>query len=156
MCRLTTPPAQTGDRALQAGTESINNRAPSRQDWQLQEATNQLRQERRSKRQTSPRPDSNRNHGVQQQSQQKNHKHTCTRSCTNTHSSHGSLGAVIIIYREQLGPRSPSFIWFLVIMICDHHHSGLIKEHQGDSQQVCFLHPQAKHLMSQLGKYPGS
>lgn len=86
----------------------------------------------------------------------KNHKHTCTRSCTNTHSSHGSLGAVIIIYREQLGPRSPSFIWFSVIMICDHHHSGLIKEHQGDSQQVCFLHPQAKHLMSQLGKYLGS
>lgn len=47
---LTTPPGQTGDRAVQAGTKSINNRDPSRQDWQPRGPADQLRQERRKKR----------------------------------------------------------------------------------------------------------
>lgn len=36
---------------MQAGTKSINNRDPSRQDWQPQGAMDQLRQERRKQRQ---------------------------------------------------------------------------------------------------------
>lgn len=47
--KLTTPPDQTGDRAVRAGTKSINNREPSRQDWQPRGATDQLRQERGEK-----------------------------------------------------------------------------------------------------------
>lgn len=139
---------------MQAGTKSINNRDPSRQDWQPRGATDQLRQERRKKRPRSTRPDSNRNHRVRQQSQQ-HHKHKSQRTCTLSHThTHSSLSAwvircsnhhlkrvarssqpfvylAVLMWRSQQGPQRA-----VAIMNCG-YFSGTTKGHQKDS---VFLH----------------
>lgn len=145
---------------MQAGTKSINNRDPSRRDWQPRGATDQLRQERRKKRQRSTRPDSNHDHRVRQQSQQ-NHKHTSQHACTPSHThTHGNLSTWVIrcsnhhlkwaalfslsfvylallITQSRQGPRRA-----VVIINCGFFF-GASKEHQGNS---VFLHKSAGML----------
>lgn len=153
---------------MQAGTESINNRDPSRKDWQPRGATDQLRQERRKKRQRSTRPDSNHNHRVQHQGQQ-NHKHMSQRTCilSHTHTHGGTSARVIRCSNHHLKRVARPFVYLTLLMT--RSQPGLrravvimnsgnfpvrpknIKETRScTNQQVRFLH--CKHLKLRLGK----
>lgn len=88
-----TAPGQAGDRAVQAGTKSINNKDPSRQDQQPQRPTDQLQQEREKDPQ-GPTP-------IRTTGSRASRKPQHTRASTHalyhtTADVHGSLGAVII------------------------------------------------------------
>lgn len=98
MCWLTAAPGPDR-RQSSACRHQVNKQQTSLQTSDGQQ-TNSDRKSR-NKRQRSAGPGSIHNHRIPQQSQ-RNPKHICSMSGTEGRSSHGSLGAVIIIYRRAL------------------------------------------------------